>query len=166
MEFPSTIQTPGVISSNHPLADTWWNFPQFQVGTCRNFLQVSRYWCNFLQTIQTRGLISSNDPLNRLLRHVIIVADNGLIDVHLTLLDVVSRRLWIIRTSHLHKLTDECTHHCFYILIVVITLKTKPECKKLVINCILGNICPLFIFPTFALIVNGHWRLGKFKWLK
>lgn len=93
--------------------------------------QLSQYWirCNFSSAF----LDSWPDflfLLNRLLRHVIIIADNGLIDVHLTFVNVVSRRLWVIGTSHFHKLTNECTHHCFYIFIIVITLKENKNVRS------------------------------------
>lgn len=158
MKLPKPIQKPGETSANY-LDWHLVGFPPTNKTPLLNLVQLSMQfslafldsWPNFLYL------------LKKLLRHVIIVADNGLIDVHLTLFNVVSRRLWIIRTSHLHKLTDECTHHCFYILIIVITLKTKPECKKLVINCILGNICPLLFLPLSPSLSMGELKTGQIQ---
>lgn len=164
-EFPPNIQTFGETSSTYQ--EKWWNYSNYP-GTCTKELsptiKIDTWWdfLNIQISMQFPSDYLDSWPnflyeLNRLLRHVIVIANNGLINVHLTLVDVVSRRLWVIGTSHFHKLTDECTHYCFYILVIVITLKTKPECKKLVISCTLytGKYLPPFIFATCALIVNG-----------
>lgn len=111
--------------------EKWWNCSNYpNIESDATFLAFLDSWPDFLYL------------LNRLLRHVIIIADNGLIDVHLTLVDVVSRRLWVIGTSHFHKLTNECTHHCFYIFIIVITLKENKNVRNSKSkNCKL--VCPL-----------------------
>lgn len=94
-----------------------------------------------------------------------------MIDVHLTLVDVVSRRLWVIGTSHFHKLTNECTHHCFYIFIIVITLKENKNVRSSQSkNCKL--VCPLcpklqnklsYLHSTFFTFCFNDFATRKFE---
>lgn len=92
-----------------------------------------------------------------------------MIDVHLTLVDVVSRRLWVIGTSHFHKLTNECTHHCFYIFIIVITLKENKnvrssQSKNWKLVCFYAQNCKInYLHSTFFTFCFNYFATSKFE---
>ena len=63
-------------------------------------------------------------PTHTVLGEVLVVADDGLVDVHLTLVDVVPGGLRVVTAGHFLELSNQSSHHCLHILILGVRLVT------------------------------------------